>query len=139
MFRWPSRKPHIEEVDMALRRATLALLMVLAVGAGTALAQDASPSPGTGTETGAASPEPMASPATTTTQSPAPGAVEGEIEVSAVEYAFVGVPETVPAGTTFRLRNDGQEVHEFALVRRNEGTEQSVEELLAMGDEGFAL
>jgi hypothetical protein len=83
----------------------------------------------------------MTSPSTgTTTESPAAGtAAEGDVVVSAVEYQFVGVPESVPAGTTFGLRNDGQEVHEFAVVRRNEGTDQPVEELLGMGDEAFGF
>lgn len=40
------------------------------------------------------------------------------VEVSAVEYAFEGVPNTVPAGiSTFHFRNDGAEAHEMLTVR----------------------
>ncbi|CAN5500929.1 hypothetical protein BH24CHL9_BH24CHL9_12960 [soil metagenome] len=117
---------------MTLLRATGALLLVLLLGgSGAALAQDASPSPAGTAPSGS-----------TGMESPAPGTdvmPVDQIEIGAVEYAFVGVPEDVPTGTAFRLRNDGQEVHEFAVARRNEGTEQSVEELLDMGDEASTL
>ena len=64
----------------------------------------------------------------------APGAVgqDAPVEVSGVEYAFVGLPSSVPVGTSFRLRNEGKEDHEFFVVRRNEGTTETVEELLAL-------
>lgn len=40
------------------------------------------------------------------------------VEVSAVEYAFEGVPKTVPAGiSTFHFRNDGEEAHEMLTLR----------------------
>ncbi len=54
------------------------------------------------------------------------------VEVSGVEYAFVGLPASVPVGTSFRLVNNGQEDHEFVIVRANEGTTETLEELLAM-------
>ena len=57
------------------------------------------------------------------------------VEVTGVEYAFVGLPASVPVGTSFRLVNGGQEDHEFVVVRANEGTTQTLEELLAMPPE----
>ena len=57
------------------------------------------------------------------------------VEVKGVEYAFVGLPSSVPVGTSFRLVNGGQEDHEFVVVRANEGTTQTLEELLAMPPE----
>jgi hypothetical protein len=126
---------------MSLLRAFSALLLALVLGTSTAFAQDASPTPAFGDDTGSggASPSPGAV-APTDGASPSPGlpgrgTVTDEIEVVAVEMAFLGVPANVPVGTAFRLRNDGQEVHEFVVVRRNEGTEQTVDELLGMSDE----
>jgi hypothetical protein len=60
------------------------------------------------------------------------------VEVKAVEYAFEGLPETVPVGTSFRLVNGGQEDHELFVVRANEGTTETLEELLAMPPEQTA-
>jgi plastocyanin len=73
---------------------------------------------------------------------PAAGALaEGTtapVEVTGVEYAFQGLPANVPVGTSFRLVNGGQEDHEFAVVRANEGTTETLEELLAMPPEQSA-
>lgn len=60
------------------------------------------------------------------------------VEVSGVEYAFVGLPMSVPAGTQVSFRNDGVELHEIVIARINDDTTESVEELLAMGDEAMA-
>jgi plastocyanin len=60
------------------------------------------------------------------------------VEVTGVEYAFQGLPSNVPVGTTFRLVNGGQEDHEFIVVRANEGTTETLEELLAMPPEQTA-
>src|SRR2546430_11893031 len=43
------------------------------------------------------------------------------ITITATDYAF-GVPDTIPAGlTTFRLVNQGKELHHANLVRLGEG------------------
>jgi hypothetical protein len=52
--------------------------------------------------------------------------------VTAIEYAFQGVPTTVPTGTAFSLVNAGSEVHELTLIRKNAGVTESFEELLAL-------
>jgi hypothetical protein len=52
--------------------------------------------------------------------------------VTAVDFAFEGVPTEVASGTTLGLTNEGQEVHEMVVVRRLPTTTQSLEELLAM-------
>ena len=58
------------------------------------------------------------------------------IDVTATEYEFGGIPDEVPAGLTgVKFVNDGGELHEIVIVRRNEGTTQPVEELLAMSEE----
>jgi plastocyanin len=58
------------------------------------------------------------------------------IEVGGVEYAFTGLPTSLPAGTELSFRNDGAEVHEMVVVRIADGVSESVEELLAMEAEG---
>jgi hypothetical protein len=58
------------------------------------------------------------------------------VSVSAVEYSFSGIPDTLPAGlTAFEFSNEGQELHEMVVFRINEGVTQSVEELLQLPEE----
>ena len=71
----------------------------------------------------------LSAPALAQDAAPAP------VEVRAVEYAFEGLPESVPAGTSFGLVNAGQEDHEFLVMRRAEGTTESVQDLLALPPE----
>jgi hypothetical protein len=57
-------------------------------------------------------------------------------EVTTVDYAFEGLPDEMPAGpTSFEMTNEGAELHEVIIVRRNEGTTQPLEELLALPEE----
>lgn len=54
------------------------------------------------------------------------------VEVGAIEYAFEGLPETVPAGVTgLVLNNDGAEPHEMIVFRVNDGVTGTPEELFA--------
>lgn len=56
-------------------------------------------------------------------------------DVTAVDYAFTGLPESLPAGmTSFALANEGAEEHELVLVRRAEGETRPVEELVELPD-----
>ncbi len=57
------------------------------------------------------------------------------ITVVAKDYRFEGLPTTVPAGTTFTLDNQGTEVHELIVVRRNDGVTQTWDELLALPED----
>jgi hypothetical protein len=58
------------------------------------------------------------------------------LDVTATEYAFEGIPESVPAGTTvLSFDNQGSEFHEVILMQVAEGEERSVEELLALPEE----
>jgi hypothetical protein len=57
------------------------------------------------------------------------------VDVSAVDYAFEGVPESVPSGTaSIALTNNGNEDHEMVLFRRADGETRPVDELLALPD-----
>jgi hypothetical protein len=55
------------------------------------------------------------------------------VDVTAKNYEFQGIPDTVPAGVTvLNFTNAGTEFHEIALMKLPEGEERSVEELLAV-------
>lgn len=55
------------------------------------------------------------------------------LPVGAVEYAYEGVPEEVKAGVvSFELSNKGQENHELALFKKNEGVEETLDKLLKL-------
>ncbi|CAN5609260.1 hypothetical protein BH20ACT2_BH20ACT2_16480 [soil metagenome] len=58
------------------------------------------------------------------------------VDVTAVEYAFEDVPATLDAGpTSFEFANEGNELHEMVLFRKNDGVTLSAEELLALPEE----
>src|SRR5690606_14356274 len=79
--------------------------------------------------------EPTETEAPTETASPEAPSAEA-IEVTGVDYAFEGVPETVEPGTSFTFRNDSAvEVHELILFQIPEGEERSLDELLALPEE----
>ncbi len=54
-----------------------------------------------------------------------------KVAISAVEYEFQGIPETIEAGeVTFTMKNHGNEPHHFEMVRIKGG--KSIEELLQL-------
>ena len=56
-----------------------------------------------------------------------------DIEVTAVDYEFQGVPEVVPAGTTLKLVNaSSKEFHMMLILRLDAGDERTREELTAL-------
>ncbi len=58
------------------------------------------------------------------------------VAVGGVEYAYTGLPTSLPVGTELTFRNDGAEVHEMILLRIGDETTETLEELLAMDAEG---
>lgn len=59
--------------------------------------------------------------------------VDEVVEVTAVDYAFEGVPETFPAGASgIRFTNDSEnsEPHEFIVFKKADGETRSAEEIL---------
>ncbi|MFO7591553.1 MAG: hypothetical protein R6X23_11765 [Acidimicrobiia bacterium] len=56
------------------------------------------------------------------------------VEVSAIDYEFDGLPDTVPAGiTAFSLTNDApREQHEIVIFRVNDDVELSAKKLLSL-------
>lgn len=61
------------------------------------------------------------------------------VEVTGIEYAFTGLPESVPAGTTLAFTNGGVELHEMVLNRIADGVEETFEELMALNESGVDL
>jgi hypothetical protein len=58
------------------------------------------------------------------------------IEVRAVDFAFEGLPDRVPAGTRLTLVNDAPtELHELVAVRLADDEERSADELMALPPE----
>ena len=58
------------------------------------------------------------------------------VEVSAVDYAFDADLESLePGRVAFDFTNDGTELHEMALIRVNDDTTESIEELLELPEE----
>ena len=53
----------------------------------------------------------------------------------AKDYSFNGLPTSVPAGTSLTLTNEGAELHEMIVVRKNDGVTESFDELLALPEE----
>lgn len=77
--------------------------------------------------------------APTLAQSPsAPAAsipVGPAITVVGTDYHFGGLPTTVPVGTVLSFDNQGAELHELIVARKNDGVTQTWDELLQMPDE----
>lgn len=133
------------------RAALVAACLIVAVGV-TACGDDDSAAEVTETTTTAAivvAEEPTATtieseaPSTTTAETEAPSAttVESEtaagetIVVTAVDYNFEGLPETVPVGTKISLVNEGSEPHEFVAIRIPDEETRKLEELLMLPEE----
>ena len=74
--------------------------------------------------------------ATTTTAGGAEDAGEA-LEVTAVDYAFEGLPSTVAAGTRISLVNasENNEAHEFVAIRIPDEETRPVSELVALPEE----
>jgi hypothetical protein len=58
------------------------------------------------------------------------------VEITAVDYEFEGVPETVETGTELTLSNESEgEVHEMVVVRIDDDETRPLEELLRIPEE----
>lgn len=58
------------------------------------------------------------------------------VEVTGVNFAFEGLPDTIEAGSEISFTNDAEaELHEFVAVRIPDDEERSVEELLQLPQE----
>jgi uncharacterized cupredoxin-like copper-binding protein len=58
---------------------------------------------------------------------------DGTITVTAVDFNYEGLPETVPAGTKFKLVNDAEEeLHELVAFRLPDDETRSADELIEL-------
>jgi hypothetical protein len=60
------------------------------------------------------------------------------LEVSGIDFGFEGLPATVDAGRAairFTNATTSGEMHELVLMKRNDGTTESVDELMALGQD----
>lgn len=57
------------------------------------------------------------------------------IAVVGTDYHFGGLPTTVPVGTVISFENQGAELHEIVVFRKNDDVTQSFEELLQLPDD----
>jgi hypothetical protein len=56
-----------------------------------------------------------------------------KLDVTGVEYAFEGMPDTLSAGlVALRFTNDGDEYHEIIVFRKNDGVTESFDEILEL-------
>lgn len=59
-----------------------------------------------------------------------------ELDVTAVDYAFDGVPEELSTGYhVVQFGNEGQEQHEMFALRFNEGTTETIDELFELPED----
>ena len=76
-----------------------------------------------------------------TTVAEAPTAIDtsdGTVDVRAVDYAYLDVPTSVAAGTSFALTNESdEEAHELVAVRLPDDEQRPVAELVALPPEDF--
>jgi hypothetical protein len=60
----------------------------------------------------------------------------GQADVTALEYEFQGVAASYDAGpVSFELANEGGELHELTILRKNDGVTESIEEILGGPEE----
>lgn len=58
------------------------------------------------------------------------------LDIVAVDYGYEGIPEEISAGQVgVDFSNEGAELHELLILRKNDGVEQSFDELFALGEE----
>jgi hypothetical protein len=56
------------------------------------------------------------------------------VDVVGTDYAYSGLQPTYDGPISIAFRNEGEEVHEIVLVRKNPGVTESFQELLALPD-----
>lgn len=86
---------------------------------------------GSDDDDGAASSTTAPAPAeTTTTATDDPAPDDGPVEVTLVDFDFEGLPESVPAGTKFTVRNESEkELHEMVVMRIPDEEERPIDEI----------
>ena len=64
------------------------------------------------------------------------GVEDGVLTVTMVDFAYEGLPESVPAGTRLAIENDSEaELHEIVVFKLPDDETRSIEELIALPEE----
>jgi uncharacterized cupredoxin-like copper-binding protein len=116
-------------------RRTFSLLLAASLLLTLAACSNSGGSPSASPSSLPASSAPAASPSAASPGAASPDASGSAVEVVGVDYAFQGIPPTATVGTSFSLRNEGEEAHELVLVRKNPDVTLSFEELLALPED----
>jgi len=127
----------MHDADHYIRKTLLATLAVVAVaaagcssGAEIRAESQASTTTAESVETTTSSSLATTTAAPTTT---APSSATNVVEVTAQDYAFVGLPAKISTGTRIQLFNDSKaELHEFVAIRLPDDETRSVEELVQL-------
>lgn len=107
------------------RRATITLALAVVLVAAACSGDDADTTSTTTTDT-----------TSTTTTDDAPSRA---VEVEAIDFAYVGLPAQVDAGTEFRLVNSSEvELHELVAIKLPDDETRSVAEIVALPPEEVA-
>lgn len=81
---------------------------------------------------------PAADPSASAGASASASAAAQQIEVIGTDYAYSDIGATLTGPITFTFKNEGQDVHELILVRKNDDVSETFQELLAMPEEASA-
>ena len=79
--------------------------------------------------------EPGSESASEAMSEPASEMPEPDVTVTAVDYAYEGIPEPITAGSVIGLENQGDEPHELVAFRIPEDETRTLEELLALPED----
>ena len=113
-----------------MRRLVPVAIVALFIAGGVACSNDDATDSTTPTAADVATETDMTSDDSTTT------AASGEadvIDVTAADFAFAGIPDTVPAGSRFSLTTAaGAEPHEMVVMKVPDGETRSIEDLVAL-------
>jgi uncharacterized cupredoxin-like copper-binding protein len=122
----PSSSPRPASSSTKLKRRAAAASVPLLLAMAVAL-------PACGSDDDSATTTTKATTTTTEAEPTTTVADDGSITVTAVDFAYEDLPETVPAGTKFKLVNDApEELHEFVAFRLPDDEERSADELIEL-------
>jgi plastocyanin len=110
--------------------APVALVAAVAACSGTPGA-----SPSSEPATDAPSVAPSAAPSGDPSMAPSSSADATRVDVVGTDYAFSDFGTELSGPTTFAFRNEGTDLHEMVIVRKNDGVTTTFEELLALPEE----
>jgi hypothetical protein len=69
-----------------------------------------------------------------------PDAVDGPIEIGAIDYSFTGVPERARVGATIAMTNESdKEVHEIIAIRLPDDEDRAVADIVKLPEEELGV